>query len=1427
MFFFHPAPHEHHADIPARHGRPGRSLVPALCLAAVIALGGMLTFPVAATSRPVPPDPTADRSVRLPVGATVSLKLAPEDDEIWLGESRTYTATVVVAFGPNKAYASDPDRKPARYDVTGLTRFKLKQGGRPSGDCDKGTCTPTTAGEHTVEGVVPKWFGRLLAGTTTLRVRQPVEGLELAPPEATIRAGDSQPYIAIGLTGDGQPFRRVTGETELTVARKGEAPIACRRVVCAPTKAGDHTVTGTFQEEGRKPVTGTAALKVVPGEPTTMRLEPVEATVQVEVGQPFLAIGEDRYGNRMDLTERADFTIRRIKPTPAEGGWCGKAGALATCRAATAGTYRVTATLGDPSLSATATLVVLPKPEVIDPSITDVDPPSASPNTEVVVKGTTGSCNRVGTLALEGTRVRERRVRADFTTRFTVPSGTPPHIHRLLLEVICPDKQPKRATRDFQVENQPPQPVDDPDATTLQDEAVPIPVTDNDKDPDDPDGYPTALEPGTPEHGTTENQKGREDSEIRYAPDKGFTGTDHFPYRLCDVVDTGKTRCGTAMVTVTVNPPEPKPVDDPDEGTQRDEPVVIDVTGNDEHPDASRLRVMRPKRPGAQAEKLADGDVRYTPEPGYAGEDTFRYDYCGAAVNANAAGTAAACPTATVTVTVEPPGETKPDPVPEPEPVDDPDAKTRQDQPVAIAVTGNDRNPDLAKLRVKDQPADGEAEKLPGGVIRYTPDEDFAGTDTFAYDYCGPAVNAAGAAACDSATVTVTVEPPEPVPQPVDDLGQTTARDRPVVINVMGNDRDPDATRLRIKDRPAHGGAEKLADGTIRYTPEPGFADADSFTYDYCGEAPGVTMPTACPSAKVTVTVTSDPVITSVRPGSTSPGKPVAVAGSTGSCTQVGTLTLEETGAKVPVTADRRGNFTASLTVPEATAPRTYSLGLSVACQGKAQRAEGRVTVTNRAPEPVDDVETTARDHAVEVPVTENDRDPDDPDGYPTRLLAGLAINGTVEARSGDTLVYTPNPGYIGQDQFQYDLCDSTLNAAGHPDCGTATVTVSVTDTPAITSVSPASVKPGAPVTVAGSTGSCNRAGTLSLEETGVAAQVAAEQNGNFTTVLTVPNATYPRDYRLTLRVDCQGTPQQAEATLSVTNERPQPADDHADAVSGTPAPIDVTDNDHDPDDPDGYGTLLLVSGEPGHGTAEVQSERTILYTPEQGHVGRDSFRYSLCDDTINAAGQADCGTATVTVTVSDGGRCLAADISSIRVDPGKGRGGARLGITATVDRKLAACPFRLMLGETPLGPDVLAGNDGGITAQRAVPDNAISGTIPIRLATMRGDTLAQVPFEITRPFPWLSNPVVKALVGMAALFTGALARTAFRRWWPTGPTPRPVEDEVGADDVRVEPHPRLIRVGTEPVDDGTWTVTVRLEPHHDPGTQWLQEADP
>jgi hypothetical protein len=693
---------------------------------------------------------------------------------------------------------------------------------------------------------------------------------------------------------------------------------------------------------------------------------------------------------------------------------------------------------------ATVTVVIRPPVE-----ITKVDPDPTPPNKEVVVEGTTGFCQE-GTLTLHIPPDKDVPVAVTanqdgaFTARLKVPEGTFVGPYGLVLRVDC-DGQAQEAQEKLVVANKAPDAVDDP-ASTPRDTSVTIPVTGNDTDPDDPDGYKTSLEASQPANGRTKVSGDR----ISYTPNPGFTGEDPFTYRLCDIVDAnGKRDCDTATVTVTVTD-EPVPVDDPDETTVQDQPVSILVTRNDIKPDPKRLRVRTDPKEGTAVvhEQPRDGHIVYRPRKGFTGTDSFKYGYCPPPVNLTAG---ADCPLATVTVTVA---------APPPEAVDDA-ARTLRDQPVTIEVTGNDKHPDPAKLHVSrppTPPATAVEQRQPPGSIIYTPARGFTGTDTFQYDYCGSSVvvDAAGQAACTPATVTVIVSRPDPVP--VDDPDVTTAADQVVVIDVMGNDRDPDASRLQLKPRPQPSGRpERLPDGRVRYTPAPGFIGTDRFGYDYCGgPVDAAAAGRACPFATVTVTVTATPTISSVRPGSSPAGRPVEVTGNTGSCQRVGRLSLQETTAAVAVTGDRDGGFAISLTIPPATFPREYRLELTVDCKGRAQRAEGRLTVTNRAPVAADDADTTTRDHPVTIPVTRNDRDPDDPDGYRNLVLVtSPPAHGTAEVQPDQTILYTPASGFVGQDRFGYSLCDDVLNAAGAADCGSATVTVTVSGTACVPAGTP------------------------------------------------------------------------------------------------------------------------------------------------------------------------------------------------------------------------------------------------------------------------------------------------------------------------------------------------------------------------------------
>ena len=117
------------------------------------------------------------------------------------------------------------------------------------------------------------------------------------------------------------------------------------------------------------------------------------------------------------------------------------------------------------------------------------------------------------------------------------------------------------------------------------------------------------------------------------------------------------------------------------------------------------------------------------------------------------------------------------------------------------------------------------------GSFTYTPTAGFSGTDTFTYE----ASNVAGT---DTATVTITVQPPPNQPPVAAADTFTTLQDTPLTITaaaVLADDSDPDGDPLRFASplpltNPQHGTITGSG-GAAVYTPDAGFSGIDTFTY--------------------------------------------------------------------------------------------------------------------------------------------------------------------------------------------------------------------------------------------------------------------------------------------------------------------------------------------------------------------------------------------------------------------------------------------------------------------------------------------------------------------------------------------------------------------------------------------------------------------
>lgn len=171
-------------------------------------------------------------------------------------------------------------------------------------------------------------------------------------------------------------------------------------------------------------------------------------------------------------------------------------------------------------------------------------------------------------------------------------------------------------------------------------------------------------------------------------------------------------------------------------------------------------------------------------------------------------------------------------------------AVVAEDSAVAIAVLDNDSDPEGDTLTVESfsQPANGTVTSN-NNVLTYTPDANYNGGDSFTYT-----IND-GNGNVDSATVSLTVNPVNDNPVAGDDSASTD-EDVSVDVDVLANDSDIDGDTLSVSSvgSAANGTVVNNGDGTVTYTPDPGFFGSDTFSYS-------VTDGTASDTGNVTVTV--------------------------------------------------------------------------------------------------------------------------------------------------------------------------------------------------------------------------------------------------------------------------------------------------------------------------------------------------------------------------------------------------------------------------------------------------------------------------------------------------------------------------------------------------------------------------------------------
>ncbi len=320
-------------------------------------------------------------------------------------------------------------------------------------------------------------------------------------------------------------------------------------------------------------------------------------------------------------------------------------------------------------------------------------------------------------------------------------------------------------TIDVVAPNQPPVANADT-STTPYATAVTVDVLANDSDPEGE--ALTLVSVSTPAHGQAVLSNGQ----VVYTPNSSFAGDEAFTYVVAD--PEGNSSTGNVTVTVTNNPPVA--VDD-QVTTDSQTAVTVDVLGNDSDPEGSALSVASVAQPAHGSVALVNGDVVYTPDGVFLGDETFDYTV------QDAAGATA---TATVTVTVAPLELTA---------VDD-TVNVAQDGAGVIGVTDNDLIPQGSTLTVTIGSAATNGSAAVNGLsIEYAPTAGYVGLDSFTYTLTDQDGNTS------TATVNVTVFANEPPVAADDDLEIEAGSGK--VLDVLANDSDPEGGPLTIVEASA------------------------------------------------------------------------------------------------------------------------------------------------------------------------------------------------------------------------------------------------------------------------------------------------------------------------------------------------------------------------------------------------------------------------------------------------------------------------------------------------------------------------------------------------------------------------------------------------------------------------------------------------
>ena len=360
---------------------------------------------------------------------------------------------------------------------------------------------------------------------------------------------------------------------------------------------------------------------------------------------------------------------------------------------------------------------------------------------------------------------------------------------------------------------------------------------------------------------------------------------------------------------------------------------------------------------------------------------------------------------------------------------------------------------------------------------------------------------------------------------------------------------------------------------------------------------------------------------------------------------------------------------------------------------GNGGNATATITITttgvNDNPVAVNDTGSTPEDTPVTISVLNNDSDIDGDALSISSVSQGT--HGSVST-DGTTVIYAPAANFNGSDNFTYTVSD------GNGGNATATITITTTgvnDNPVAVNDT-GSTPEDTPVTISVLNNDSDIDGDA-LSISSVSQGVHGSVSTDGATVTYAPAANFNGSDNFTYTVS-DGSGGDATATVIIdttsVNDSPIAENDVGTTLDGTSVTISVLDNDSDID-----GDMLSISSVSQGAYGDVTADGiTATYTPGAGHIGTDSFAYTVHDGNNGYA------TATVTVTTKD----ASATLYDIVYDPAITAKGRTPSVPVNQNTGIPDTTFSLTSKESCWQCHASSAIRAGLTQPFEVPDQTV-----------------------------------------------------------------------------------------------------------------------